>query len=275
MFKRILVALSGTPFTAVAVQHAIELARKFDAELTGVTVSNLDALTNVGPVPVGGAAAAHELSEYRQAMTEERVNDAIRAFELACRDAGIRPEVVHEQGDPFAELISLWRYHDLTILGLRGLFEYGIIHNPADQLIKLIRVGVRPLLAVSETHRPIRKVLIAYQGSMGSAKAMKQWFQMAAWSEAEVRIVCFDREPQEAETLLAQAASYCAAHGRQVEVAHVEGSPRDQLLDYAKSVEADLIVMGSTARSRMARYVLGDTALTAIRNAEIPLFIAR
>mgnify|MGYP001581028893 CR=1 FL=1 len=48
MIKKILLGLGGTPYTTVAIQRAVELARRFDAEITGVTVLDLERLTKVG-----------------------------------------------------------------------------------------------------------------------------------------------------------------------------------------------------------------------------------
>ena len=59
MIKRILVALSGTPYSASATQHALQLAEAHGAEVTGVTLVNHDALDAREPVPIGGGAAAH------------------------------------------------------------------------------------------------------------------------------------------------------------------------------------------------------------------------
>ncbi|MCH8343903.1 MAG: universal stress protein [Planctomycetes bacterium] len=58
MIKRILVALSGTPFTATATKYALDLAKLLKAEVTGVTDVDIAQLMKVGPVPVGGGAAA-------------------------------------------------------------------------------------------------------------------------------------------------------------------------------------------------------------------------
>ncbi|MHC4948168.1 MAG: universal stress protein [Planctomycetota bacterium] len=273
MIKRILVALSGTPYTRTAVHYALDLAQVHGAEVTGVTVSNLEKLSQVGPVPMGGGAAAIELAEYRQVITEERVEGAIADFERACRDAGVIQCVDREQGDPFELLTSLWRTHDLTILGLRGLFEYGVVHNPADQLLRLMGRGVRPLLAVAAEHRPIRRVLIAYKGSMASAKAMKRFCQMRLWPDVTFRVACFDRDPAEAADLLTDASHYCRLQGYEVEVDHPEGSLRDGLDEYVGAHGIDLVVMGAKARSRMARFVLGDTTLTAIRTSDVPLYL--
>jgi nucleotide-binding universal stress UspA family protein len=275
MIKRILVALSGTSFTPVAVRYALELAKTHGASVTGVTLVNLEALTNVGPIPVGGGAAAIELAQHRQAVTEERIEQAIVDFETACRDAGMIHCVDRETGDPLDRLVSLWRYHDLTIFGLRGLFEYGVVHNPDDVIIRLIREGVRPLIAVPDEHRSIKHAVIAYNGSMGSAKAMKRFVQSRLWPDVRLSLVTFNSRFEEGEKLLADAAAYCEAHGFDPARHVVDASPRKGLLAFGGEQAADLIVMGSTARSRMTRYVLGDTAMHTIRDAEIPLYLAR
>ena len=48
MIKRILVGLGGTGFTTVAIRRAVELAQIHDAQLTGVTVVDVERLRRVG-----------------------------------------------------------------------------------------------------------------------------------------------------------------------------------------------------------------------------------
>ena len=78
MIGRILVGLGGTPDASVSTATAIELAKQYDARLTGVTVVDLSKLRRVGPVPVGGGAAAEELREHRIAATHERVEACLQ-----------------------------------------------------------------------------------------------------------------------------------------------------------------------------------------------------
>ncbi len=275
MIKRILVALSGTPFTEAAVRHAVELAERHGAELTGVTVVDLARLANVGPVPVGAGAAAHELVEHRLQLTEQHVRESIALLERACGDAGLHHAVLRETGDPFECLISAWRYHDLTVAELRGLFEYGVVHSPDDTLVRLIARGVRPILAAARTWRPVRRVLMAYNGSMESAKAIKRFVQMRLWPDVTLKIACFELERTQAATLLADAAAYCRAHGYEAQCEALGGHPHERLLAHAREWEADLIVMGSTSRARILRHLLGDTVLHAVRHAEVPLFLSQ
>ncbi len=274
MIKRILVALSGTPLTESAVQRALELAAVHGAEITGVTDVDLAKVANVGPVPMGAGAAATELVEHRLQITEQLVTEAIERFESACTKADVPFGVVRETGNPYEKLISLCRYHDLTVAGLRGLFEYGIFHNPDDVLIQLIAKGVRPILAVAQEHRPVRRVLVAYSGSMESAKALKRFVQLQLWPDITLKIVCFGKGG-DAEQLLADAAGYCRIHGHKAEVEHVDGSPAKGLLEHAGSWKADLVVMGSSSRARIFQHLLGDTTLHAVRHAEIPLFLTQ
>jgi nucleotide-binding universal stress UspA family protein len=156
MIARILVGLGGTPFTPTAIRYAVELAQVHQAEVLGITVidrSRLGALTNAS-----GAArdAVHELK--RLDMTEKQQEQAIEDFESACAKAGLRYAVARESGDSFEKMISQARYYDLMIFGLRSLFEYDVLgSSPSDVLTRLVSRGVRPILAVSQEYRPIRR----------------------------------------------------------------------------------------------------------------------
>jgi nucleotide-binding universal stress UspA family protein len=275
MIKRILVALSGTPYTPSAIRHALELAQAHDAEVTGVTIVDMKALADTGPVPLGGASAAHQLSEHRMEITRERIEEVIEQFKAACHDAGMVHSVVQESGDPLEELTSLWRYHDLTVIGLRGLFEYGVVHNPDDKIVRLIARGIRPILAVAEEPHQIRRVLIAYNGSIESAKAMKRFVQSRLWPDVELKIASFGFDDEEAEPMLTAAASYCRKHGYEPQIENVPAYPQEGLLKHSHNWGADLVVMGATSRSKLARLILGETALEAMQHSDVPLYLTQ
>jgi nucleotide-binding universal stress UspA family protein len=275
MVKRVLVALSGTPFTPIAVKWAIELAQRQGASLTGVTVVDTERLSDVGPVPIGGSAAARSLAEHRVAVTQQQIEEEIAGFEKACTDASVSHVVDRERGDPFELLVELWRYHDLTIIGLRGLFEYGVVHNPDDQVIQLMRHGVRPIFAVSPEHRPVNRVLVSYSGSMESAMAIKSFAQLGLFPEATVKIVCFGFEEPKAMPLLIDATAYLRAHGFEPEAESLPGTAKKGLLAYSQEWNADLVVMGSTSRSRLAEMVWGGAVQEALMHAGVPLFVSQ
>ena len=275
MIKRILVGIGGTEYTDVAIERALEIAKIHDAVVTGVTIVDMKRLQRVGPVPLGGAAYADKLRKKRTDITKERIDRAMARCEDGCRKSGIACRIGQETGDPFELMISHSRYNDLTIFGLRSLFDYGFTPEPRDALIRLVSQGVRPIIAVSPEYREIHKVLVAYNGSMESAKAMRRYVQLRPWVDASLRIVYFGDEDGKALELMEDASEYCRAHGLTAETDVVAGPAKNGLITYARENDFDLIVMGNSSRSILMRQIVGDTVLNTIQQADRPLFLAQ
>ncbi|NOZ39840.1 MAG: universal stress protein [Planctomycetes bacterium] len=275
MIKRILVGLGSLAYAKSATAKAIELAKTHDAVLTGVTLFDVERLDNTGSVPIGAGQMAKELKDSRLDDARTIIAAAEKHFEKECKKASIAYQKRRETGDPLEALVSLTRYHDLVIGGLQTLFEHGVVDEPHDELAMLVREGVRPLLAVSDKDRPIRRVLICYSGSMESAKTMRRFIHLRMWPDAELKIITFGDDKIASEVLLADAAEYCRAHGFEPETEYVSKPPLHEILPYAEAWKADLLVMGNSAKQMMLRRILGETALYVMRNAEIPLFLAQ
>jgi nucleotide-binding universal stress UspA family protein len=116
---------------------------------------------------------------------------------------------------------------------------------------------------------------IAYSGSMESAKAMKRFAQMRLWPGVELKLMTFHPSGDQAYELLRGTEKYCRAHGFRVCHESNPGDPNVLLLAAATLWQADMIVMGNSARSMLLRKVLGDTLLTTLTGTKIPLFLAQ
>jgi len=138
MIKKILLGLGGTPFTGIAIQRAVELANLHESTLTAVTVLDRERLEKVGPVPVGGNAYAQKMREKRIKVTEESIQSAIASFEKKCTENNVTYTIERETGDPFDLMVAHSRYHDLTIFGLKSLFDFGLTPEPEDALARII-----------------------------------------------------------------------------------------------------------------------------------------
>lgn len=274
MVKRVLIGLGGSPDVDAKVRYALDMVRKFGADLTGVTVADLARLIDVGPIPLGAGAAATALRQHRVELAEQSISKAIEAFQKSCSECGVRWRVVREAGDPFEELVSLMRYHDLVILGMHGLFDYGLLPDPNAFISRLVVRNVRPVLAVPREYREVRRVMVAYNGSMESAKAMKSFAQIGLWPEAEVKVVTYDRPEHESAALLRDAAEYLRLWGFGVETSSSEEKPAKALLRDAEAWGADLIVMGASGRNNILRMIVGDTAEAVIAKSPVPLLIS-
>ena len=275
--KRILVGL-GTSGTAASVTaHAIDIAKPRGAELVGLAVTDPVRLEWTGPRPmgVGVEEKTAELRKSRYERAQADIAAARETFSTRCRAAGVAHRVDEETGDPFDVAEDLVRYHDMCVFGLRGLFEHDLVPEPRDALERLVSDGVRPILAVAEEYRPIRRVLVAYSGSLESAKTFKHFVHSGLYADAPVRIVHFGDDAATAARRLEKASGYFAAHGRAVETDHAAGDAAKELIPYAQAWKADLIVAGNSAKNLLLRRIFGETALQLLRESPLPLYLAQ
>ena len=113
MIKRILLGLGGTPYTTVAIQRAVQVAKHYGAEITGVTAISLNRLKGIG---VEQKESAYTNMD-RLTLAREQAEKAVSLFESACSAEGIKFQIKHEEmEDSFSLMISLCplsRHHDI------------------------------------------------------------------------------------------------------------------------------------------------------------------
>ena len=273
MIKRLLVGISGTPATPTKIRYTLEIARHYGSSLSLMSVINTSRLSRVGPFPVGMGHMAAKMREDRIQACREHAEAALGQFEQAAAEAGVPAEIIRKEGDPFDILASAWRYHDLCILGIRGWFDHAVVPEPEAALHRLIGQGVRPLFAVTESYRPVRRVLIAFDGSTEASKAMKRFVQMSMFPSAQIYITCAGKPEDQAAYLLEDARRYCAAHGIDAQCADIQGDPHTEILRYAQVIDADLVVLGSGLKTSLVQRTFGTTAITMVKAADRPLFL--
>lgn len=272
MIKRILAGMCDPQYTTTLSRYALDLAERFNAKVTAISVTDVVRLAHAGRVPSGASSLVQQMAIERFAENDEAIRSSMDIFVRRLNSADIACTVMQSGGNPFKALANASRFQDLMIFGLKGLLEHGVTPEPPDELAKLISDGVKPILATPEEYREIRRVLIAYSGSIESARAMREFANLALWPDAVVKIVHFG-SPEEGVEFLRPARAYLLDKGIEAEVELIHGSARKQLLEQAAKWEADMIVLGSSAKSLLRKKIFGETAFDTMRNAELPLFI--
>ena len=150
-----------------------------------------------------------------------------------------------------------------------------MVPEPTDSLERLVAAGVRPIIAVSDSYRPIGRVLVAYSGSLESAKTFKHFVQSGLYPNAAVRVIHFGRDAATCQRRLEAVQGYFEAHGRSIETDFVAGDPSHELVPYAQNWGADLIVAGNSAKNLLLRKLFGETALQLLRESPLPLYLAQ
>jgi nucleotide-binding universal stress UspA family protein len=129
--------------------------------------------------------------------------------------------------------------------------------------------------------KPFRKILIGYDGSDGSDRAVALAIDLAHKYDATV-IVChafgnmpMTSKPNEVRRMINPVVERLTRLGISTLVAMPDSVPAQGLLDSADEHHADIIILGSRGRGTFANLPLGSTAERVIRYAKVSVLIAR
>jgi nucleotide-binding universal stress UspA family protein len=144
MFQRIMVPWDGSRVALDALDVAIDLARRYDGELTAISVANSPARAETPADRRESEAAAHRY-----------LTDSFREIEDRAHRAGIEAEHLIIDGDqPAQALLAYAREHgvDLIVCGHHRRRRGGrlLLHDIADDLY---RDSPAPVLVVGERER--------------------------------------------------------------------------------------------------------------------------
>ncbi len=283
MTKRILVALDFDPDTSVATQYAIEIAQRNEAEVTGLAIVDRKGIESESAgAGLGAMYYAEKLQEKYSAEARAQAHDLLRRFTDDLDRAGVRHVDDHvSEGVPFERIVEDMKYHDLLIVGDKAHFFYpdrGQRHSLGD----VVRQGAAATLVAESEYRAIRKVLVAFDGSLTAARTMQKFAQLSAFDAGSLEVTVLhvrerggDEARAESELLLRLATSYLLPHGfARVEAMSVEGAGVQQtILSYAERSGTDLVVAGAYAKSGLSTFFFGSTAKGLIEECPLPLFL--
>ena len=133
----------------------------------------------------------------------------------------------------------------------------------------------------------LKKILIAVDKSSPSACAVKEAKQLATQLDAQCALlhvidpslayVADLGATNEHELAHLRVAGHELIHSIDIDAVRfvLEGDPADTIINTARDWDADLIVLGSDSRGRLAHFLLGSTADSVIRRAPCPVLTVR
>lgn len=126
------------------------------------------------------------------------------------------------------------------------------------------------------------KTLVGYDGSETSRRALLVAADLASRSgEVDVAVVHVLSEPaepgvdpsHEQERLLGEARRVVAGQGRSASTLRRRGNPATELLDVAREMGADLVVVGSRGRGALSSALLGSVSSAVAAAASCPVLV--
>lgn len=257
------------------LKAAIRLAHQFDAHLTALYVIRPTNFPIFTEMPVGP-----EIIKSHRELLWKGAARARKHCEDTARDAGVTLEWQVVEGDLIDALNEHGRYCDLIVLGQydpgdRKDLSEGAVDNVV--LESGTACLVVPYIGVAAEH--IRNVLIAWNGSMESARAVKHTVPLLKQAKyVEVLVINpTQRKEGEVELTGGRIRAYLARHGVKAEahtIHNKQSNAGDILLSRASDFSADLVVMGAYGHTRLREKVLGGVTRHLLEHMTVPVLMS-
>jgi len=208
--------------------------------------------------------------------------------ETLLKESGLKGSVIVDRGGVAASIMKqAKRGITLLSIGSRGLdaldrFMLGSVSNHA------IHHAPCAVLVAKETPRPVRRILLAIDGSPASDKAVR--FLIRYVNPAPdgpdrepvmvtiAHVMPFLKYPElrEAGNMLVQRyVDKVAKAGFQVGESMKLGKPADEILTEAKREKVDLIVTGAKGLGAIGRVLLGSVSTRVVQHAACSVLVVR
>ena len=275
--KNILIHLDHSKGCRNRLTAGFELARRFEATLQGLFIipeyivpSYIEAQISVDLVSEvterAVASARDKLSTYRQLAEEAKVD-----FEA---------HVIEGQMIPILREHS--KYADLLLLGQNDPEDPdNFSHGLADALLFEGACACLVVPHSGEVASPGKRVLLAWNASRESAHALRAALPLLRLAD---EVVVLSTEPKYGQVTMAnghphadELANYLQKHGIDSTSGGIGDSdmnPGQAIIDQAREIKADLIIMGAYGHTRLREIILGGVTHDLLKQAPVPILLA-
>lgn len=189
-----------------------------------------------------------------------------------CKKEGVAFHLIVREGEPVEVISDEAKYHDIAVMGLKTLFKYGA-KGDDNTLEGYLSHAAQPVIAVPKGYKTVKKILIAYDGALPSARAIHSFVQVGIWNDRQVTLLNVNENKEEGDVLLERMSHFLEAYQIKFDKVHAYGKPEEVILNFTKEKNFDLIVLGAHSKVRITRFLFGDTTKVILAKADTPLFL--
>jgi nucleotide-binding universal stress UspA family protein len=279
MIKSILLAIDGSNYTESILKYGVDLANKFDAHLRVLTVIDIRIFEWAVAIGVEGFAPIIPSTAYQeesQRLLEEKADKLLERTSEVLKEAKVSFEIEKTSGSPVEIICDKCRLADLIVMGCRGEFGPWRDKMLGATLEATSRLAIKPILVTQKEYSKISHILFAYDGSINSNKAFPWVGAFAKQFEAKLTILIVSSEEESAKGILKDSTNYLSNYDlSEINTMIKEGDAETKIVEAAKEVNADLIIMGSYGHSRIREAILGSTTVHVMRHARAPILMVK
>lgn len=262
MFRSIIVDVGFESLSTSRVQLAADLAKQFDAGLTGFSAATVQPpiVTEVG------ALVQMPLLNNSIQTIQEQLGKLEAEFRMLAPDAGW----VGDVDEPTSALAREASAADLVVTGAglgAGLYNSFAAVNGGDLAIQ----AGRPILIVPQgvSEMTTDRVLVAWKDTREARRSIRDALPFLTRAQTVTLAGVVEGNEEETGQGLARALKFLSVHGVQAKVQRLERHQRssgERILEAARLADAQMIVSGAYGHSRFREWVFGGVTRSLLED---------
>jgi nucleotide-binding universal stress UspA family protein len=282
--QRIVALVDGSIYSTSVCDHAAWISQR-----TGAPVELIHVLGRREAADTNDHSGAITLGARTALLEELAALDAQRARLISHRGRAILEDaraILDRHG--VNEITTRLRHGDIVetvadveadarviLIGKRGEAADFAKGHLGSNLERIVRASHKPVFVASRAFRPIRKVLVAYDGGASAMKAVDHIARSPLFQGLDVHVVTVGAATPEATKGLADASAMLKAAGIAADSSVLPGQPETVLGKLVEESECDMLVMGAYGHSRIRSLIIGSTTTAMIRSCKVPVVLMR
>jgi hypothetical protein len=273
--KKIVAAFDGLKYSPGTALYSVYLAKEADAHLVGIFLDDF-------------TYHSHQLtSQNYQKLLKERkklevadktVREAAAVlFGKACQEAGLNYTLHHDRSIAMQELLHESIYADVVIIDKKETFNRYEKDIPACFIRDLLANAECPVLIVPTKFKPVKKIILLYDGTPASVYAIKMFsYLFPSMKRLPTEVVSVRDDTINIhlpENHLMK--EFMKRHFPKATYQVMNGDAETEIVHYLKNrTQDELLVLGAYHRSMVSRWFKTSMADKLMRDLRTPLFIA-
>lgn len=280
--RNLLVLVDGSICSRACCEQAISLAQFFKAHVDVLYLTDFHLLEMSAVADFGGSLGAQPYTGIlEQVQQAEKAKSEVVQLLVSKIFQKHRYEsfTFHHRRGFLSDTINEFEKSDLGIdLIIAG--RYGEGSNPKDKSVggnvgRILKNSKTPCLVVGEEFRPLKKVLLAYDGGEQSKRSVRGILRLQKFFKGEIHLVTVDteNEPQRVKDQLADVQKVFEDAGFNVKSERLKGDICRALMRYIRVNSIDLLTMGAYGHSALRYLLMGSDTQEILETIDVPTLL--
>lgn len=276
--KKILLALDGSKISENTTSAAIQVAEMLSLDISGSYVIDEELVIDdyADYKKELGIDEPPSSREDRAALFGRRGHEVLEWFRSKCKECSLGMTIEIGMGGVPEMILNQAQEASLLAIGRRG---NGHPDEPEylGKNFRHIAHRVRlPLLVGGDSTRPIKRILLGYNGGERAQKALVWAKQLHDCGNVDLLALIVEGENEARLAGVWEEELKSQLSGAQIKDFRLitqKGNPPDEIIKEAMKNESDLIIMGGYRHKPLLEWLSGSTVDTVLRSTPLTLLI--